>query len=109
MFFLQFLSCTKRLSLVPPSEEEFGRPESGDRPIDRDWLKGLASNFIDEGLKMLNPRHDKRLNLHGDYVEMSFQVTVQIPYFENWCARMRCGGGRRRKIRAQCMILVGVL
>jgi hypothetical protein len=57
--FFQFLSCTKRLSLVAPPEEEYGRPESGDRPTDKDWLQGLAANFLDEGIKMFIPRHEK--------------------------------------------------
>jgi len=91
--FFQFLTHTKRLSLVPPPEEKFGRLDSGDRPIDKDWLKGFTANFLDEGIRIFIPRHENRPNLHGEYVEISFKFTDPIPYFENGCARMRGVGG----------------
>jgi len=33
------------------------------------WLHNLAAPFFDEGLQKLVPRHDKCLNLDGNYVE----------------------------------------
>jgi len=30
------------------------------------WLKGLATNFFEEGIQKLVPRQQKYFNLHGD-------------------------------------------
>jgi hypothetical protein len=31
----------------------------------QDWMKGLAANFYEEGIRKMVPRYDKFLNLHG--------------------------------------------
>ena len=68
----------------------------------------MAANFLDKGTKKFTTRHEKRLKLDGDYVEMQFKVTVHVPYIENWCARMRWVGKTKEK-RTQGVRLVGVL
>ena len=40
----------------------------------QEWLNVLAATFGDERLQKLVPRYVKSLNLHGDYVEMQFNV-----------------------------------
>jgi hypothetical protein len=35
----------------------------------KEWFSGLAADFYDAGIQKLATRYDKRLSLHGDYVE----------------------------------------
>jgi hypothetical protein len=35
----------------------------------KDWFRSPAAEFYNAGIQRLVTRHDKCLNLHGDYVE----------------------------------------
>jgi hypothetical protein len=44
----------------------------------QEWLEGLAVTLFDEGMPKLVPRYEKCHNLHGDYVEKSFNVGTNM-------------------------------
>ena len=76
---IQFLPCFTWLSLVPPPQEIFGRPDSEERPRDKRRFAGLAGGFGDVFLQYrllkLVPRYAKYVNLHGDCVVKFFNVS----------------------------------
>jgi hypothetical protein len=39
------------------------------KEVVQDWMKGLVATFFDEGIQKLVPRHHKRLDVPGDYVQ----------------------------------------
>lgn len=63
-----FSSC----SVLPPVDVEESRfiPGSITLPTSViEWLRTPAATLFEEGIQKLAPRHDKCLNLCGDYVE----------------------------------------
>lgn len=62
------------ISLVSPTQEIFGRPESEETKLVQESPKGFTANSCDEDTQTLVPREDNCLNLYSDNAGKWFYV-----------------------------------